>query len=170
MFYKIYKSKSPQYLFKLIPEKNHAYATRNVDKIPFFNIRHNFFKNSFFPSTISEWKNLDPTLRNLKSFVVFKNGILNFIRPSPSNVFDNHKGIRIIRGLRLGLSHLREHKFKHNFQDGLNPICSCGLDIELTSHFLLHCPIFNDERYTLYKIDCRLLELTNSFFITNLIW
>ena len=64
------------------------------------------------------------------------------------------------------MSHLREHKFKHNFQDCLNPICSCGLDIESTSHVLLHCPTFNDERYillsTLNNIDPTLLELTKS--------
>ena len=54
MFYKIYKNKSRQYLFKLIPEKTYAYAIRNVDNIPCFKIRHNFFKNSFFPSTIIE--------------------------------------------------------------------------------------------------------------------
>ena len=47
------------------------------------------------------------------------------------------------------MSHLREHKFKHNFQGCLNPICSCGFDIESTSHFLLHCPTFNNEQYTL---------------------
>ena len=62
------------------------------------------------------------------------------------------------------MNHLREHKCKHNFEDCLNPICSCGLDIEPTSHFLLHCPTFNDERYTLLStlnnIDCKLLELT----------
>ena len=54
MFYKICKNKSPQYLFKLIPEKTHVYATKNVDNIPYFEIRHNFFKNPFFPSTIIE--------------------------------------------------------------------------------------------------------------------
>ena len=132
MFYKIFKNKSPQYLFKLIPEKTHAYATRNVGNIPCFIIRHNFFKNSFFPSAVSDWNNLDPTL----------------IRPSPNNVFDcnKYKGIRYITRLRVGKAHLREHKFKHSFQYWLNPICSCGLDIESTSHFLLHCPTFNDER------------------------
>ena len=61
------------------------------------------------------------------------------------------------------MSHLREHKFKHNFQDCLNPICSCGLDIESTSHFLLRCPKFNEERYTflstLNKIDCKLATM-----------
>ena len=64
------------------------------------------------------------------------------------------------------MSHLREHKFKHNFQDFLNPICSCGLDIESTSYFLLHCPSLRDERSTLLstlnKNDCKLLELTKS--------
>ena len=101
MFYKVYKNKSPQYFFKLIPEKNHAYATRNVDNIPCFKIRHNFFKNSFFPATIIEWNNLDPTLLSSKFFVDFKNRILKFIRPSPSNVFNcnNHKGIKLITRL-----------------------------------------------------------------------
>ena len=72
------------------------------------------------------------------------------------------------------MSHLREHKFKHNFQDCLNPICSCGLDIESTSHFLLHCPTFNDERYTLLStlnnIDCTLLELTKSSLSQTLLY
>ena len=70
------------------------------------------------------------------------------------------------------MSHLREHKFKHNFQYCLNPICSCGLDIESTLHFLLHCPTFNDKRYTLLStlnnIDPTLLELTKSLSQTLL--
>ena len=41
--------------------------------------------------------------------------------------------------MRLGLSHLADHKFKHNFQGCLNPFCSCGQEIETISHFLLHC-------------------------------
>ena len=72
------------------------------------------------------------------------------------------------------MSHLREHKFKHNFQDCLNTIGSCGLDIESTSHFLLHCPSFNVERYTLLstlnKIDCKLLELTKSSLSQTLLY
>ena len=37
--------------------------------------------------------------------------------------------------LRVDLSHLREHKLGHNFQDTSNPLPSCSLEIELTSHF-----------------------------------
>ena len=57
--------------------------------------------------------------------------------------------------MRVGLSHLREHKFKHSFQDTLNPICNCGKDIETTSHYLLHCPDYLEERKTLFNaISC----------------
>ena len=68
--------------------------------------------------------------------------------------------------LLLGLSHLREHKFSHNFQNRINPLCSCGMDIESTSHFLLHCLLFDNKRITLLrtlnKIDCQLIETNES--------
>ena len=82
--------------------------------------------------------------------------------------------IRLITRLRVGLSHLHEHKFKHNFQDCLNPIYSCGLDTESTSHFFIHCPIFNDEKYaflrTFHNNDCKLLESTNSALSQTLLY
>ena len=39
--------------------------------------------------------------------------------------------------------------FKHSFQDCLNPICSCGIEVETTAHFLLHCSNYLHERKTL---------------------
>ena len=72
------------------------------------------------------------------------------------------------------MSHLRENKFKHNFQNFLNPICGCDLDIESTSHFVPHCPTFNDKRYTLMgtliSIDCSLLKLTKSSLMESLLY
>ena len=56
---------------------------------------------------------------------------------------------KLITKLRLGLSHLRFHKFKHSFQDTLNPICNCGT-VETTIHYLLHCPTFSNERITFF--------------------
>ena len=94
-----------------------------------------------------EWNKLDPSLRNSAGYNVFKNTILKFIRPFPSKIFQCHnpKGIKLVTRLRLGLSHLREHKFENSSQDTLNPLCSCGLDIETTSHYFLHCPLFHAE-------------------------
>ena len=71
--------------------------------------------------------------------------------------------------LRLGLRHQREHKFNQNFQNCINPLCSCGMDIESTSHFFLHCPLFDDRRITLVstlnKTDCKLIETNESSLI-----
>ena len=70
-----------------------------------------------------------------------------------SKAFDKvwHKGIIFklkqngisgkLTRLRLGLSYLREHKFKHSFQDTLNPFCSCGVDVKTNMHFFSLLPL-----------------------------
>ena len=72
--------------------------------------------------------------------------------------------------MRLGLSHLANHKFRHNFQDCLNPICSCGQEIETTSHFLLHCLNFRCTRKTFFEkislLDSNILQ-QNDLSITK---
>ena len=75
---------------------------------------------------------------------------LKFIRPSGNSVFNCHnpRGVKLLTRLRVDLIHLREHKFRHGFQDSLDPICSCGNDIETLVHFLLHCPHYFHERST----------------------
>ena len=75
-----------RYLFNIILQRNSAYNIRNIDKAPLLKRKHNFFKNSFFPSTVIEWNKLDPNLRNEDSFHFFKKSILQFIKPS-SNSF-----------------------------------------------------------------------------------
>ena len=97
MFYKFHKNKCSFKLFKLIPEKPTTYVTRNVYGIPLIKIKHNIFKNTFFPYVIIEWNKLDPNI-----------GIFN------------HNGIRLMTPLSPGLSHPREHKFNHNSQNCVN--------------------------------------------------
>ena len=83
--------------------------------------------------------------------IIYLSSILKFIRPSPNSFYggQNIMGIKLVTRLRLGLSHLREHKFKHSFQDTLNPLCNCGMDVESSTHFLLQCPSCINERCTL---------------------
>ena len=92
----------------------------------------------FFPYSIIEWNKLD--LRNGKSFLKFRNSLLKIGRPIQNSVYNMHDpvGIKYLTRLRLGLSHLNEHKFRHNFQDCLNPLCSCSLEVETTNHYFLH--------------------------------
>ena len=90
------------------------------------------------------------------------------MRPSSNFFYNCHNpfGIKYITRIRLGLSHLREHKFKHSFQDSINPICNCGNDVESATHFFLHYPLYSNERCTLLsslsKIDHKLLDSTDT--------
>ena len=85
LFYKVFKNEHPKYLFNLIPVRSTPYATRTVGNIPVIKTKHNFLKNYFFPSAIIEWNKVDSNLRNSKSISVFKEKILNFIRPFPNS-------------------------------------------------------------------------------------
>ena len=140
LFFKLKKNKHPSYLFDIIPKVLSTRITRNHNNILLSNVKHEYFRNSFFPSTVIEWNKLDNNIRNSESVSAFKKQILKFIRPSPNSTFNVHipHGIKLLTRLRAALSHLREHKFRHNFQDSLDPFCNCGLHIEITIHFFLH--------------------------------
>ena len=99
-----------------------------------------------------------------------------FIRPSESNIFlcNNPKGMQLLTRLRLGLSHLRDHRFKRNFQDTLNLISNCSEDIGTSCHYLLHCLLYTNKRLALLNviqgIDNSILELTDSHIVEVLLY
>ena len=98
------------------------------------------------------------------------------MQPKPNSIynFNNPAGIRLITRLRLGLSHLHEHKFKHSFQDFLNPLCLWGNDIETSSLFLLQGTIYSNERVTLLNkienISYGILELSHTIMTKTLLF
>ena len=153
-FFKIFRNQSPQYLFNIIPTSMRPYNTRNSNNIPQFKVKHNFFQNSLFPSVVIEWNKLGQNISNSENLFMCKKKLSKFIRPSGNSVFRFHnpKGIELLTRLRIGLSHLQEHKFKHGFLDSLNPICTCGQNIETSTHFLLHCSNYSNERLTFLNI------------------
>ena len=144
LFHKIYNLKSPKYLYNLIPSVNRFYDTRNNTNVPSFKCRTEYFKNSFFPNVITEWNKLDINIKSMTSYTAFKNALLSFIRPKHVDTFGIHNpiGLQLLTRLRLGFSHLNEHKFRHNFRDFLNPLCECNLEPKTASHFLLRCHLF----------------------------
>ena len=76
--------------------------------------------------------------------------------------------------LRVGVSHLREHKFRHNFQDSLDPFCNCGRHIETTIHFFLHCLNYSNQRKTLFEKNINmkrsLLNQNDSIIVETLLF
>ena len=64
------------------------------------------------------------------------------------------------------MSYLREHNIKQSLQDCLNPICFCGNEIEISTHYLLHFISYTNERMNLLNkiktITCSILEFSDA--------
>ena len=85
--FKIMKDEAPNYLINLIPKCEINTIIRN-NSIPAFNCRTEFFKYSYFPSTLNDSFNLDLNIRNSKSISIFKSRLLFFIRLVQANVYN----------------------------------------------------------------------------------
>ncbi len=152
LFYKIMNSLSPAYTTDPIPQLQQSqYSLRRQDVIGRIRARTERFQSSFYPNCLSEWNDLCPEIRLAPTIAIFKKRLLSIIRPPAKSVFGIHDpvGLSYLTQLRVGLSKLNFHKFKHNFRDTINPMCPTNDGIENTEHFLLLCPSFEVQRRNL---------------------
>ena len=135
-----------------------AYNTRNNQNVPEIFCRTQFYSGSFLPNVISEWNKLDLRVQSSESFSKFRSIFLKSFRSTPNSIFSvrDRLGLKLLTLLRLGLSHLREHKFSHNFKDTINPLCPCSLETESISHFFLCCHLFDQIRTNLKTELCEI--------------
>ena len=166
LFNKFKRTGLREYLFNIIPQSNHQCNTQSTEDATNSNCTTDTFKYFYFPSLILKWNDLDIKIRKANSLLSFKKSLLRVGRPTamPTYGIHNPVGLKFLTRLRLGLSHLNEHKFKHNCKDCVNPSCSCSLEIESSSHFCLHCHYFTNIRSTplnnLKSIDVNILKLS----------
>ena len=118
------------------------------------------FKSSFYPGSLSEWNKLDPTLRDSSSVNVFKKKVFSIIRPPAKSVYGIHDptGVAYLTQLRVGLSKLNCHTFKHNFTDTINPMCQ----VNMCQNTFCCSAILSKSRYILSSlVSTMLLQLMN---------
>jgi hypothetical protein len=75
LMYNIAKGDAPPYLSDLLPQQIHArtdYGLRNRDDYDPPRARLNVYANSFIPSTIRAWNELDPSIKTLPSVAAFR--------------------------------------------------------------------------------------------------
>ena len=74
----------------------------------------------------------------------------------------------------LGLSHLSEHRFNHNFNNSINFLCTCSLDIKSAVHYFLHFSYYNSTRTSplndLNSVDRTLLNLSDLSLVNVLLY
>ena len=80
--------------------------------------------------------------------------------------------MQLLTRIRVGLSHLRIHKFCHGFNGIVNPFCPCLMEVKSVSHFFLRFQKYimhrNDLMNELSNLDLNFLQLDPNS-LTNLL-
>ena len=152
--YKIKNNLLPAYLKNELPRPApNPYHTRH-HRSTWISTRTNKYNHSFFPHSVNAWGNLSNLIKASPSPNIFKKRYMDFYRIKPNSIFRIHNpvGIKLLTRLRVGLSHLRQHKFNHHFNDTDSPYCPCdGRSIESVDHYLLSCPNHARSRTLLFE-------------------
>ena len=82
--------------------------------------------------------------------------------------------MKLLSRLRLQFTHLKEHNFRHGFNDTVNTLRPCGTDVETTEHLLLRCHCFSTQRSELfnylYRLDLSFSKLNTKEKVTYLLY
>ena len=167
-FYSIVNGNLPECLKAKLPQpKVYNYNFRSEGVFERSRVRTQKFDNTFVSYCIREWNELHVSFRTATTLSQFKNELIKCIRPPKRSVFktDDILCIKLIARIRLGFSHLREHKHRHNFP--VSPICSCGTQPETTEHFLLYCQCFFRIQSDMLDNACELAKTDIIYYPTN---
>ena len=71
---------------------------------------------------------------------------MKFIRTFKRKTYNinDYVGTKLLTRSRLTFIHLHEHRSRHNSKDMLNPLCSCSIEVETTTHYFLRCHLCNE--------------------------
>ena len=142
-FYKMHHKMCPEYLSDCLPPLNsdvNAYNLRNSDNYVVPRCRLKTSANSFIPSSVKLWNNLDTSIRNVPTISIFKKRIKSEIFKAPEYYGEGPRNLNILHTrLRYQCSSLNADLKRINVIN--NPKCSCGSPYEDACHFFLsvHC-------------------------------
>ena len=94
--------------------------------------------------TVVEWSKIHLDSRNA-SIKIFKKLLFKEIRPGSHPVSSICKliGLKLLTRLRLGLGHINEHKFNHNFENCVNTLCTCSFGGRNNFSFFYALPLLS---------------------------
>ena len=113
--------------------------SRIADNFRIVKTRIEVYKNSFIPSSVSDWNNLELKDRNIDhccNLLSYTPNYLFYLGECPINI--------IHAQLRMKCSNLNDHLFKLHVID--SPLCVCKLGVEDSEHYLFTCPLYFAQR------------------------
>jgi hypothetical protein len=141
LMYKIQKNLAPGYLIEACPPlvgAASAYNLRNAENIALPPSNKQGYSNSFFPSTVRLWNDLDKNTKDLNSLDSFKYHLKKKRCLNKNKLYPRFSGVKAVNHtrMRLGLSGLKDQRRSYNHVD--NSTCDlCGVRKEDVMHYLL---------------------------------
>ena len=148
LFKSVILNQCPSYFNSLITPLRIDPSVRNDRHLNTFSpypvTRSATFLRSFFPTTISDWNQLDVASRCATSISAFKR-LIGVITPAIPILLEKPRFASIIYSrLKCNCSSLNYHLFHSNLVD--SPMCPCNTGPENTFHYLYNCPFYDVER------------------------
>ena len=153
LLYKTINGLAPEYLYELLPltRSSGAYSLKNPLNFKLYPCKTAKFKSSYFPASVSSWNSLPTGVKKIPTYSAFSNALKRMsLPPQPPDYFNlgpRYPSVLLAR-MRLCSSTLNHHLFKIGVSS--SPACACGHQNESNIHYLFYCPIFTQQRHTLF--------------------
>ena len=137
LMFKIKTNQTTEALTRLLPnrtEERKRHNLRNNDDLSVPKTNTTTLLQSFIPSTIRAWNNLNLTTRKLRSLAQFKEAIATTNKKPPKYFYKSKDRVAEIHHapIRLQCSNLNEDLYNRNLSP--SPMCKCNEEIEDLTH------------------------------------
>ncbi|MEW8191406.1 MAG: reverse transcriptase family protein [Candidatus Thiodiazotropha endolucinida] len=147
LFYKMTHNLAPLYLSSLVPQSVSnisRYNLRNSNNLQTLDARTSLYYNSFLPSTVRAWNNVNDEVKQSDSLNTFKGFLTKDKLLVPKHFYVGHRKVQVLHTrLRTNCSSLNLDLFTRNISD--SPLCQCG-SVENAQHFFFHCRYYQVPR------------------------
>ena len=151
IFYKMHNKMCPDYLNNCLPplvSDVSTYELRNSYNYVVPRCRLRASSNSFVPSSVRLWNNLDISIRNSPTISTFKNRIKTLCIKAPEYYGEGPRKLNILHTrLRYQCSSLNADLKRINVINDSK--CTCGSPYEDAYHFFIECPLYINQRTNL---------------------
>ena len=147
-------SNIPEYITALIP-RTRAQETnrdlRNAGDHTLARPKTTAYKRSFFINTSKQYNIIHQDIRNLNHTLFNKHLQKHIGIPKPPTyyTFGSKTGNTIQTQLRNEMSNLNSHLYA--IQKVTSPACACGCKVESVRHYILSCPLYTEQRRSLFN-------------------
>ena len=156
--YKMIHDQTPGYLKMLLPPKQgyfSRYPTRRDNDFLLLRCKTVKYQNSFLPSTLQLWNNLDNRLKASSSLNIFKRSLKEMYFKKKQKHYSQGRGKWAVTHtrMRLGLSPLKQQLHRNHIVE--SPYCPhicCREQPETTSHFFLKCIMYAASRTEMFGL------------------